>query len=172
VEKDLSVPGHPRVFVIGDAARLDGKDGQPLPGVSPVAMQEARTVAKSIRRALVGRDTLSFRYFDKGSMATIGRRRAIAMLDRMHLSGFLAWMAWLLVHIWYLIGFRNRLVVLITWAWSYVTYRRGARLITGYGRRAAPAAPLAHAREVGEATWSDQGSGWSDPGKRAGGAGQ
>ena len=133
VEADLTVPGHPRIFVIGDAARLDGKDGRPLPGVSPVAMQQARTVAKSIRRALVGRDTLTFRYFDKGSMATIGRRRAIAMVDRMHMSGFLAWMAWLFIHIWYLIGFRNRLVVLITWAWSYFTYRRGARLIMGYG---------------------------------------
>jgi NADH dehydrogenase len=133
VERDLSVPGHPRIFVIGDAARVDGKDGQPLPGVSPVAMQQARTVAKSIRRAIVGRVTLPFSYFDKGSMATIGRRRAVAMVDRMHMSGFLAWMAWLFVHIWYLIGFRNRLVVMITWAWSYFTYRRGARLIVGYG---------------------------------------
>jgi NADH dehydrogenase len=133
VEHDLSIPGQPRVFVIGDAARFDDKDGHPLPGVSPVAMQQARTVARSIRRAIVGRDTLPFRYFDKGSMTTIGRRRAIAMVERMHLSGFLAWMAWLLVHIFYLIGFRNRLVVLITWAWSYFTYRRGARLITGYG---------------------------------------
>jgi NADH dehydrogenase len=132
VEPDCSVPGHPRIFVIGDAARLDGRDGQPLPGVSPVAMQQARTVAKSIRRAIVGRDTLVFRYFDKGSMATIGRRRAIAMVDRMHMSGFLAWLAWLFVHIWYLIGYRNRLVVMITWAWSYFTYRRGARLIVGY----------------------------------------
>ncbi|MGD0523528.1 MAG: NAD(P)/FAD-dependent oxidoreductase [Polyangiaceae bacterium] len=133
VEPDLTVPGHPRIFVIGDAARLDGKDGKPLPGVSPVAMQQARTAVKSIRRALVGRNTLPFRYFDKGSMATIGRRRAIAMVDRMHMSGFLAWMAWLFIHIWYLIGFRNRLVVLITWAWSYFTYRRGARLIMDYG---------------------------------------
>jgi NADH dehydrogenase len=133
VEPDLTVPGHPRIFVIGDAARLDGKDGQPLPGVSPVAMQQARTVVKSIRRALVGRDTVPFHYLDKGSMATIGRRRAIAMVNRMHMSGFLAWMAWLFIHIWYLIGFRNRLVVLITWMWSYVTYRRGARLIMGYG---------------------------------------
>jgi NADH dehydrogenase len=133
VEQDLTVPGHPRVFVIGDAARLDGKDGQPLPGVSPVAMQQARTVVKSIRRALVGRETVPFHYLDKGSMATIGRRRAIAMVGRMHMSGFLAWMAWLFIHIWYLIGFRNRLVVLITWAWSYFTYRRGARLIMGYG---------------------------------------
>jgi NADH dehydrogenase len=140
VEKDLRVPGHPRIFVIGDAARLDGVDGKPLPGVSPVAMQQARTVAKSIRRLLLGGDTVAFHYFDKGSMATIGRRRAIAMIDRIHMSGFLAWTAWLVVHLWYLIGFRNRLVVLITWAWSYVTYRRGARLITGYAE--APIAVL------------------------------
>jgi NADH dehydrogenase len=132
VEPDCSVPGYPRIFVIGDAARMDGKDGKPLPGVSPVAMQQARTVAGSIRRSIVGRDTLVFRYFDKGSMATIGRRRAIAMVDRMHMSGLLAWLAWLFVHIWYLIGYKNRLVVMITWAWSYFTYRRGARLIVGY----------------------------------------
>ena len=131
VDPDLRVPGQPRVFVVGDAARLDGPDGKPLPGVSPVAMQEARTVAKSIRRLIVGRDPLAFHYFDKGSMATIGRRRAIAQVQRMHMSGFLAWLAWLVVHIWYLIGFRNRLVVMITWAWSYFTYRRGARLILG-----------------------------------------
>jgi NADH dehydrogenase len=134
VEPDLGVPGHPRVFVIGDAARLDGADGKPLPGVSPVAMQQARCVAKSIRRAIVGKDTLPFAYVDKGSMATIGRSRAIAMVQRMELSGWLAWMAWLVVHIWYLMGFRNRLVVMITWAWSYFTYRRGARLITDRGR--------------------------------------
>jgi NADH dehydrogenase len=148
VEPDCSVPGQPRIFVIGDAARLDGKDGQPLPGISPVAMQQARTVCKSIRRALVGRDTLAFSYFDKGSMATIGRRRAIAMVDRMHMSGFLAWLAWLFVHIWYLIGYRNRLVVMITWAWSYFTYQRGARLITGYaapGAERALGAPSLHA---------------------------
>jgi NADH dehydrogenase len=149
VEPDCSVPGHPRVFVIGDAARLDGKDGQPLPGVSPVAMQQARTVAKSIRRAIVGRDTLPFNYFDKGSMATIGRRRAIAMLDRMHLSGLLAWLAWLFVHIVYLIGYRNRLVVMINWAWSYFTYQRGARLITGYAAADAHRASLLPVRKVG-----------------------
>ncbi len=133
VEDDLCVPGQPRVFVIGDAARVDGPDGKPLPGVSPVAMQQARCVAKSIRRAIVGKDTVKFVYFDKGSMATIGRSRAIAMVQRMHLSGFLAWLTWLVVHIWYLIGFRNRLVVMLTWAWSYFTYRRGARLITDRG---------------------------------------
>jgi NADH dehydrogenase len=132
VEKDLRVRGHPDVFVIGDAARFDGPDGQPLPGVSPVAMQQARTVARSIRRLVAGREAVSFAYFDKGSLATIGRSRAIAMVDRMHLSGFIAWLAWLFVHIFYLIGFKNRLVVLITWAWSYVTYKRGARLVVGY----------------------------------------
>jgi NADH dehydrogenase len=132
VNEDLSVPGHPRAFVVGDAALLRGKDGQPLAGVSPVAMQEARTVARTIRRAIAGKDAIAFHFVDKGSMATIGRSRAIAMLGRMHLSGWVAWLAWLFVHIWYLIGFRNRLVVMINWAWSYVTYRRGARLITGY----------------------------------------
>jgi NADH dehydrogenase len=140
VEPDLHVPGHPRAFVIGDAATLRGKDGEPLPGVSPVAMQQGRAVAQSIRRLVAGKPTQPFSYFDKGSMATIGRSRAIVVVDRIHLSGFLAWLAWLFVHIFYLIGFRNRLVVMINWAWSYVTYRRGARLITGY---AAPDALLA-----------------------------
>jgi NADH:ubiquinone reductase (H+-translocating) len=136
VERDLTIPGHPRAFVIGDAARFDGPDGKPLPGVSPVAMQQARTVARSIRRAIAGQSALAFEYVDKGSMATIGRSRAIAQVSRrIHLSGCVAWMAWLLVHIWYLIGFKNRLVVLITWAWSYMTYRRGARLITHAGPR-------------------------------------
>jgi NADH dehydrogenase len=132
VDRDLTIPEHPRAFVIGDAARLDGPDGQPLPGVSPVAMQQARAVAVSVRRAMAGKDLLPFEYFDKGSMATIGRSRAVAMVNRMHMSGFLAWLAWLVVHIFYLIGFKNRLVVLFIWAWSYVTYRRGARLVTGY----------------------------------------
>ncbi len=133
VEKDLRVPGHPEVFVVGDAARFDGPNGQPLPGVSPVAMQQARTTAKSIQRLLAGKTTVPFEYFDKGSLATIGRSRAIAMVDRMHLTGFIAWLAWLFVHIFYLIGFKNRIVVMITWAWSYVTYKRGARLLVGRG---------------------------------------
>ena len=132
VERDLSVPGHANAFVIGDAALLDDAEGHPLPGVSPVAMQQARAVAESIRRTIDGKDRAAFKYVDKGSMATIGRSRAIAAVKRMHLSGFAAWMAWLLVHIWYLIGFKNRLVVMIVWAWSYMTYRRGARLIAGY----------------------------------------
>jgi NADH dehydrogenase len=133
VERDLRVPGHPHAFVIGDAARLDDEHGQPLPGVSPVAMQEARAVAQSIRRTIADQETVAFKYVDKGSMATIGRSRAIAEIRKVHLSGFAAWMAWLLVHIWYLIGFKNRLVVMIVWAWSYFTYKRGARLIAGYG---------------------------------------
>jgi NADH:ubiquinone reductase (H+-translocating) len=131
VEKDLSIAGHPNAFVIGDAARLDGPDGQPLPGVSPVAMQQARWAAKIILRTMAGQDRRPFEYFDKGSLATIGRSRAIAMVNRMHLSGLLAWLVWLLVHIFYLIGFRNRVVVMITWAWSYLTYGRGARLVVG-----------------------------------------
>ena len=92
-------------------------------------MQEARTVAKSIRRAVRGEAALPFAYVDKGQLATIGRIRAIAMVGRVHLSGFAAWMAWLVVHIFYLIGFKNRIVVMIVWAWSYLTYRRGSRLI-------------------------------------------
>jgi NADH dehydrogenase len=136
VAPDLSVPSQPRAFVIGDAALVLDKKGKPLPGVSPVAMQEARAVARSIRRAIRGQETQPFEYLDKGSMATIGRRRAVAMVDRIELSGFLAWMAWLLVHIWYLIGFRNRLVVMFTWAWSYFTYRRGARIIAATGTNA------------------------------------
>jgi NADH dehydrogenase len=130
VQPDLTVPGHPEAFVIGDAARLDGPDGKPLPGVSPVAMQEARAVARAIKLGPAAAEQGPFRYRDKGSMATIGRSRAVALVGRTRLSGLLAWLAWLVVHIWYLIGFRNRLVVMITWAWSYVTYRRGARIIS------------------------------------------
>jgi NADH dehydrogenase len=131
VEKDLSLRDQPRAFVIGDAALVLDAKGDALPGVSPVAMQQARAVARSIRRAIVGQETVPFEYVDKGSMATIGRRRAVALVAPVELSGFLAWMAWLLVHIWYLIGFKNRLVVMFTWAWSYFTYRRGARIIAG-----------------------------------------
>jgi NADH dehydrogenase len=135
VERDLSIPGEPRAFVIGDAAHFEGKGGKLLPGVSPVAMQEGRAVARSIRRIVAGKPTEPFEYFDKGEMATVGRRRAVAMVGRIHLSGLLAWLAWLVVHIFYLIGFKNRLVVLITWAWSYFTFKRGARLITGAERQ-------------------------------------
>jgi len=132
VEPDCSLSGHPEVFVIGDAAWLLGDDGKPLPGVSPTAMQMGRHVAGLIKDELTGRaPRMHFQYRDKGSMATIGRSRAIAQMDNIKLTGFIAWLAWLLVHIWYLIGFRNRLLVMFAWAWSYITYRRGARLITG-----------------------------------------
>jgi NADH dehydrogenase len=141
VEPDLSIPGHPHAFVIGDAAHSVDEKGAPLPGVSPVAMQEARFVAKAIRRRLEGRQAVSlrpterFQYFDKGQLATVGRSRAIAMFRRIHLTHFVAWLAWLFVHVFYLIGFKNRVIVLITWAWSYLTYKRGARLITGEQRQ-------------------------------------
>lgn len=132
VQEDCSVPNHPEVFVIGDAALFIGEDGKPLPGVSPTAMQMARHVAGIIKDERRGKsERKAFRYRDKGSMATIGRSRAIAQVDRIKLTGFIAWLAWLAVHIFYLIGFRNRLLVMFDWAWSYFTYRRGARLITG-----------------------------------------
>ena len=136
VEKDCSVPGHPGVFAIGDMARFEA-DGHVLPGVSPVAMQQGRHVARIIRedrRATESRR--AFTYFDKGSMATIGRSRAIAMARGIRMRGFLAWLAWLFIHIWYLIGFQNRLSVLLDWTWSYLFYKRGARLITTTGWRA------------------------------------
>jgi NADH:ubiquinone reductase (H+-translocating) len=130
INRDLTVPGHQTVFAIGDMTYLE-QDGKPLPGVSPTAMQMGRCVARNIERALNGKPYEEFHYFDKGSMATIGRKAAIAEIGKLHLSGFMAWMAWLLVHIFFLIGFRNRTAVLFNWAWSYFTYQRGARLITG-----------------------------------------
>jgi NADH dehydrogenase len=130
VNHDLTVPGHHNVFAIGDMTYLE-QDGKPLPGVSPVAMQMGRLVARNIQNDLAGKPYEEFRYFDKGSMATIGRKAAIAEIGKLHLSGFIAWMAWLVVHIFFLIGFRNRFAVLFNWAWSYFTYQRGARLITG-----------------------------------------
>ncbi|WP_394847560.1 NAD(P)/FAD-dependent oxidoreductase [Pendulispora brunnea] len=137
VREDCSLPGHPEAFAIGDMAAFTGEDGKLLPGVSPVAMQQARYTAKLVTRAVREGKPLAelshekFRYFDKGTMATIGRSRAVAESGRLRLSGFIAWLAWLFVHVWYLIGHRNRVAVLLTWAWSYVTYERGARLITG-----------------------------------------
>ena len=141
VESDCSLPGRPEVFAIGDMARFEEK-GNVLPGVSPVAMQQARYVGKIIRWELesVGRPPREpFSYFDKGSMATIGRSRAIAEARGLKMHGFIAWLAWLFIHIWYLIGFRNRVAVLLAWTWSYLSYKRGARLITSTGWT--PAAP-------------------------------
>ena len=130
INRDLTVPGHHNVFAIGDMTYLE-QDGKPLPGVSPVAMQMGRLVARNIKNALAGKPYEEFRYFDKGSMATIGRKAAVAEIGKLHLSGFIAWMAWLMVHIFFLIGFHNRFLVIFNWAWSYFTYQRGARLITG-----------------------------------------
>ncbi|MGA7657932.1 MAG: NAD(P)/FAD-dependent oxidoreductase [Methylocella sp.] len=133
VNPDLSLPGHPEVFVIGDLAALKDKSGSLLPGVAPVAIQEGRFVAKRLKQEIKsGVDPRPpFHYFDKGSLATIGRSAAIAQFGKIHISGFIAWLAWLFVHILFLIGFRNRVLVFIQWAWSYFTYERGARLITG-----------------------------------------
>src|ERR1700756_2717864 len=131
VQADLSIPGHPEVFVIGDLAALKDERGNLLPGVAPVAIQEGRFVAQTIARDLKAAPRKDFHYVDKGSLATIGRAAAVAQFGRIHISGFIAWLAWLFVHIFFLIGFRNRIIVLIHWAWSYLTYERGARLITG-----------------------------------------
>jgi NADH dehydrogenase len=131
VQPDLSIPGHPEVFVIGDLASLKDEHGQQIPGVAPVAIQEGQHVAKTIRRDLAEQPRKPFHYWDKGSLATIGRNAAVAQFGRIHISGFLAWLSWLFIHIYFLIGFRNRLLVFIQWFWSYVTYERGARLITG-----------------------------------------
>jgi len=131
VNPDLSIPGHQEVFVIGDLAALKDEDGKWLPGVSPVAIQEGKTTAHNIGRDLQGEPRKSFHYWNKGSLATIGRAAAVADFGKIHISGFLAWLSWLFIHIFFLIGFRNRLIVMIQWAWSYLTYERGARLITG-----------------------------------------
>lgn len=131
VQPDLSIPGHAEVFVIGDLATLKDKQGRPLPGLAPVAIQEGKYVAKTILRDLDGTARKDFHYWDKGTLATIGRAAAVADFGKFHISGFIAWLSWLFVHIYFLIGFRNRLLVFIQWAWSYFTYERGARLITG-----------------------------------------
>ena len=130
VQNDLTIPGHPEVQVIGDLANLTGKDGKPLPGVSPVAMQQGRHAARTILNIIEGRKPQRFWYFDKGSMATIGRNKAVADLRLLYLSGLPAWFAWAFVHILFLVGFRNRVVVLVQWAWAYFTFNKGARLIT------------------------------------------
>ncbi len=131
VLRDLTVPGRPEVFVIGDVACAVGDDGKCLPGLAAVAQQQGRYVARAIRRTLRGQERRPFHYRDKGIMATIGRSRAVAQILGLRLTGYVAWMAWLVVHVLLLIGFRNRVVVVFTWIWSYFTFRRGARLITG-----------------------------------------
>ncbi|MDI3282985.1 NAD(P)/FAD-dependent oxidoreductase [Polyangium sp. 15x6] len=140
VAPDLSVPGHPEIFVIGDLAALE-QDGSPVPGLAPAAIQEARHTARNIVRSIQGEPRQPFRYLDKGTLATIGRNAAVADLGRLELSGFVAWLAWLLIHVFFLIGFRNRLLVLFDWAFSYLTYERGARLITESSPKAALTEP-------------------------------
>jgi NADH dehydrogenase len=130
VQPDLSLPEHPEVFVAGDLASFE-QNGKPVPGVAPAAKQMGARVAKNILARMSGSPTLPFHYTDFGSLATIGRHSAIAQLPNIKFSGLIAWWFWLVLHIYFLIGFRSRLIVLINWAWAYFTYARGARIILG-----------------------------------------
>lgn len=135
VEPDLSVPGHPEVFVIGDLAAIADHTGHQLPGLASVAIQQGRHAAHNILRRCQGLPSAPFHYADRGTLATIGRAAAVAQFGPVRLSGFLAWIAWIFIHIFFLIGFRNRFIVLFEWAWAYATWHRAARLITGGGNR-------------------------------------
>ena len=130
VSPDLSVPGHPEVLVIGDLAAVKMKDGKFVPGLAPAAIQMGKFAARQIKRILQGKSRKEFHYVDKGTLATIGRSKAVADLGRLHFSGYLAWLAWLFIHLLFLIGFRNRFMVMAEWAWDYITYNHSARLIT------------------------------------------
>ena len=130
VSDDLSVPGHPEVFVVGDQAASRMKDGKMVPGVAPAAIQMGKFAARQIRRSLANKPREVFHYVNKGTLATIGRSKAVADLGKLHFSGYFAWLAWLFVHLLFLIGFRNRFMVMAEWAWDYVTYNHSARLIT------------------------------------------
>ncbi|HEY0157536.1 MAG TPA: NAD(P)/FAD-dependent oxidoreductase [Thermoanaerobaculia bacterium] len=131
VEPDLTVPGHKEIFVLGDLAAARQHDGSFVPGVAPAAIQAGQHTALNLQRAVEGQPLRAFKYRDKGSLATIGRAAAVADFGRVRFGGFLAWMAWLVIHLFFLIGFRNRFLVITQWAWAYLTYQRGARLITG-----------------------------------------
>jgi NADH dehydrogenase len=131
VEADLSVPGHPNIFVIGDAAAAAGPDGKPLPGVAPVAKQQGRYVANVLIARAAGKTLPAFRYRDFGSMATIGRKHAVVQIGSFKASGLAAWLLWSVAHVYFLIGSRNRFAVVMNWCWNYVTFQRGTRLITG-----------------------------------------
>jgi NADH dehydrogenase len=130
VQPDLTVPGHPEVFVTGDLASAKQHNGAPVPGVAPAAIQMGKFAARQIKRAMAGESREKFEYLDKGSLATIGRSRAVGELGKIHISGFFAWLAWLFIHLLFLVGFRNRLFVMSEWAWAYLTYNHSARLIT------------------------------------------
>jgi len=128
---DLSLPGRPEIFVVGDLSSLKDASGKPVPGLGSAALQEGKAAAANILRDLRGKERLPFRYWDKGTMATIGRRRAVAQIGRWQFSGFFAWLMWLFVHLILLVGFRNRLMVMREWMWAFFTRERSARLITG-----------------------------------------
>ena len=130
VEPDLTIAEHPEILVIGDLANFSHQTGKPLPGVAPVAMQQGRYAAHLVRKRLAGESAPPFHYWDKGSLATIGRAAAVADFGRIHISGYVAWLTWLFVHLMYLVEFDNRLLVFIQWAYNYFTFNRGARLIT------------------------------------------
>jgi len=147
VEADLSVPGHPEIFVIGDLALFRHQGGKPLPGLAPVAIQQGRHVGRLIQARLRGETPAPFRYVGRGALATIGRHHAVADFGRVRFGGFFAWLAWLFIHLMLLVGFQNRLLVFVQWAFHYFTFNRGARLITGEiplpaaGRQQAPGKP-------------------------------
>ena len=152
VEPDLTMPGHPEVFILGDLASILQKDGNPVPGVAPAAIQMGRFSAASIKGDLRGEARKAFVYHDKGSLATIGRSSAIADVKGFKMSGYIAWLTWLFVHVLFLLGFSNRIQVLWEWFWDYVTFQRGARLITGQSRSIVPLAPgVIHEQRVTEA---------------------
>src|SRR3989442_7012733 len=138
VEPDLSIGGAPEIFVIGDLAAVDDREGKPVPGLAPPAIQGGRHAARQIQRTLRGEAREPVHYLDKGTLATIGRNAAVAQIGRLRTEGFFAWVLWLLVHILMLIGFRNRVLVLAQWGWTYLRYERGARLITGEVPRLLP----------------------------------
>jgi len=142
VAPDLSVPGHPDIFVIGDTAAIDDANGNPLPGVAPVAKQQGNYIAALLIARRNGKTVAPFRYRDLGSLATIGRKRAVIQMGRFKMKGFFAWLLWCVAHIYYLIGFRNRFVVAISWLWNYITFQRATRLITGMSGASMEALPL------------------------------
>ncbi len=135
VQPDLSVPGHAEVFVAGDLASAKRHNGLPVPGVAPAAIQMGKFAARQIKRSVAGKPREEFEYLDKGSLATIGRSRAVADFGKIHISGYFAWLAWLFIHLLFLIGFRNRFFVMTEWAWAYLTYNHSARLITEPGEK-------------------------------------
>jgi NADH dehydrogenase len=138
VNADLTIPGHPEVFVIGDLAACRDAAGRLLPGLAPVAIQQGEYAARAVMRSVRGEARAPFRYRDKGTMATIGRNAAVVDLGRLRFSGYPAWLVWCFIHILWLIGFRNRFLVMIEWAWAYLRFERSARLITGASRRLSP----------------------------------